>query len=203
MHGLVVLVQVSWRVVFPYKGTCIYKEAMNNEQWTKFTKKRKKITWNYYWNSKRGNGCAEGGGWWGKGLFSEKKKIHHVSCVMCCVSTLTCHMSLTPTATAMDPTPALLTPTICTAECCSWSWLTHQQWVTKTNTILRFLTMSEPKAQILRPIFFKHFPKGILLRMRMKTKTPTETTAIMIACLYDNFKAHEQVLVNRDSLHGK
>ena len=30
----------------------------------------------------------------------------HVSCVTCCVSPVTCHMSLMPTATFTDPPPA-------------------------------------------------------------------------------------------------
>ena len=51
----------------------------------------------------------------------------HVSGVHCQVSGVryhashvTCHMSLTPTATVTDP--PLLTPPVCTAGCCSSSW---------------------------------------------------------------------------------
>ena len=70
-----------------------------------------------------------------------------MSCVKCRVSHVTCHMLLTPTARATDP-PHANSPTMHSRMVCEYP---------KINFFCRqFLTNSEPKLQILRPLPFHY-----------------------------------------------
>ena len=84
----------------------------------------------------------------------------HASCVTCCVQHVTCHLSLTATATAMDHSP--LTPPVYTAGCWCRSWprpIHNELQGPKIHIILHrgFSPFLKTKFQILTPMSFHYF----------------------------------------------